>query len=524
MLMPHEGEGTQTSAVSIVGATFGPGAGQNLTNRYARRLALATPEGHYTYVVDTIAGYLTMQSPHRPSNQEDIQRTGIDEVVARCVKTAFEEGEAWMGCDSIPLPVDETGRSSQAVAAEIDPVNLGKPYVVAVPVESVLDYDLDASDGRATRVVFRRDITEKPNAISQPVTRKMIYEWTDWWWAEYEVVTEAEKNPRTGDVISTRTITKVVKSAAHDFGICPFARLAPKYPLTTIADLQRLLLNITSLNDEELFGATFSQKWVTGVDGSDVKPSNVGPTNIMFIKPFEARVGVFGADPAQAQSIASRAEDIREAIYRAASMDPPGKRAAESAAKKRYDYQGLYAILIAVTSEIEKFDNRISYALGILETDNLGQPVQAVEYSRDFEIASAPELIEMSKALSEVPFIPADIRRKFSQRLVSKLDPHSNDEVIAEQMKSTFDASPGIVAALVDLSREGMLTPKMYIERLGIPEEYREQVTAMLLDHATSKSASSLVSDAFNVPTRNQQDDDGRSSENNRAGQPGGNA
>jgi hypothetical protein len=486
MLIPHEGEGSLSRAASIAGATTGINAAAELPTRYARRLALASIENHYRPITNRILAYVTSGRPARRVRPEEYERVGMDDTIARMVAEALRSGEAWVGVDAKRITPSYGDTPTVRDAQLQDPKHLGRPYLISAQPDQVVAADFDPESGRTLRVVVRYDYLIDGNITSTPTLVSEYREWTDMWWAVYReerITTTDERTDKTRNTVQLR----VVDSGTHSFGRCPWVRFIPPFPLYTIADLQRSLFNVLSLHDEELYQATFSQRYIIGVRHEAGQPGvNPGPGNIMFVPNPDAKVGVFGAEPEQARSIAQRADQLRQAIYMIASMDAIGfKSAAETEGKKRLDMESLQKLLGHFVTEMESIDNELAVMLGII--DDPTDLRQMTQYSRDLDVLSVGDALDLCERMAGVPYAPPSLKRSLVRQLAAKVEPFAPDRQYAEESERQFDFSQRTVGAIMELHREGALTPAMMERAMGLPSDLFPELSARLFAHVRAE-------------------------------------
>jgi hypothetical protein len=256
------------------------------------------------------------------------------------------------------------------------------------------------------------------------------------------------------------------------------------------------LFNINSLHDEELYQATFTQRYIIGAGsnpGTGEPPIKPGPGNVMFIPNVEAKVGVFGADPQQARSISDRAEQVRRSIYAVASMDMVGfKAAAESEGKKQLDMEPFQRLLGRIVEQIETIDNRLAVTLGIIEDPE--SLTQMTQYERDLDVLSVSDYLDLCERVARVPYSPPSLKRSLVRQLAAKVEPLAPDAVYRVETDRQFDFSAMTVGPLMDLHREGALTPEMFIAATGLPAEFHSGLVARISEHETDEDIAGLAS------------------------------
>lgn len=466
-------------------------------NRLARRARVAVYENHYRNVIDKVAAYLLRSPPKRDERAAaDFLRVRMDHYVGLMVLDGLRFGEGWLGWDAADLPTEIDGRPiTLAEVALLDPVHKGRPYLVSVDPRRVVDFDLAPNGTDVTRVVVSEVLKSKGSLFSEPASSFRYREWTATGWTLYERVNDSpppEETKRLSISASARAAgvaagssvkVRVIDERSHSFGCCPFVRFCPDYPSVDIAELCRLLFNVMSLLDEELFSATFTQGWVTGVSLSDAKKMEKGTGGLMVFESPEAKVGTLGADAGNASALLERCADIRAAIYRIASMEADAagaKNVAESAEKKRRDLQSLYTTLLRMASCVEVLDNALAVGLGILpppvplpgvvvSASVSGREPSA--YDKKFDVASVEELQAELARLKDEPFVPASFRRSLTLALLKKLDPFGDHTVYAADVAAMPGLSADIVSSVVELKNAGAITDALAARALGIPEK-----------------------------------------------------
>lgn len=463
------------------------------SNRYMRRKRIAVYHNLARPLIDKVGAYLTRSKPRRnEAKKADWQRLRIDDWIEAMIEQGLKLTESWIGFDSAKLP---DSVNTEAVAAQVDPKNQGKPYIVMADPRDVVDWDIDQS-GEVTRVVIRYERKTKASFTDPGTTVIRYKEWTATDWTEYELVRTPMNENTTGkaaDTGPTGPQVRLIETKAHAFGRCPWFRFKPQYPTEDLAELCRALFNKSSLLDEEHYNNTFTQKWVTGVKQESLKNVQFGSGNLLVFEQPDAATGTYGAIPGQAESLAAECERLRNAVYELVSMQHGGtKNVAESAEKKKRDLESLYTTLVEITKDIEKIDNGLTVGMDLAKADSENDLAQ---YSRSFDVASISELMENLEAISRQSFVPPDFRRSQAKVLMQKLEPFGDQAAYAEACDELIDISDTAVAAVTALSNAGMMTPEIAARVLGVPENETNEFVAGVEQHkaATTPNPADLV-------------------------------
>lgn len=515
IILPHEGEaqiGGATGTATTVQQSMAQGSAAG-SLRYRRRVSMASPVPHFCSIVSQVAGYLTSAKPKRAESlASEFARVKMDEWIAATVYDSLKFGRAWIGVDSKRIEPDSRDARGQpivtaAAARQQDPENQGRPYIVSAEPDSIVDYSVDYDDkstfkqGRVYRVVIEYTQRSRESFASPEVESKFWIEWTDQWWAKY--IEEIEVSGEGKSQVA-KTVLKIVEVQTHNFPACPWAFLDVMFPSMPLANMQRTHTNLISYKNEEHAQATFTQRYIVGVEGQGNSSIASGPGNTIFISNENAKVGSFGADPDQARSLAESADAIVTEMYEVACLDnTASKNVAEAATKKIRDMEPLYKYLEQATDSIETIDNWLATMLGIL--GDKSELASHTTYSRQFDVASIGEMISIAKELATAPFVPPTLLRRVIERIIAKLEPFSDDREYAEEVARQFNITPSLVSSISELQREGILTAEMLVRAMGMPDDLKSALLSRMALHNAATETSQLVGD---VGDPEMQDDD----------------
>ncbi len=489
VLTPHESEAG--FALQRTPTT----TGQNTTNtppvtpvdRYARRQSVAVYENHFGPIVEKIAAYLMRTPPKRnEQHQDEHKRLKLSIHIGCTVEEGLKLTESWIGWDSVNIPLDAA--ATEAQAAQLDPANRGKPYLVTRDPRCVVDSEVDER-GNVVRVVFREDVEEKSSLTADAKKYTNYREWTATEWVLYQAVAKDDKSGQTtphyvANSGETSQTVQEIDRGTHAFGRCPWVRFKPKFRTVDLAEINRLLFNVGSLLDEELYKNTFTQKYILGARVEDVTRFGHGAGNMWVIPNQDATVDVLGAIEGQAVSLTNRMEHLRDAMYRIVSLEgSETKNSPEAAQKKRLDMDSLYATLVKITEEIERVENALLIGLELADDED---PATLSGYSRVFDIVSFSELLDDLERLRKQPHMPAEIKRRLTAAAVMKYDPHGDQLEVADEVDEVIDCTPDTADALATLKNANMLTADMAIEVLGVPEDQEEAFREKFDSHQAS--------------------------------------
>lgn len=491
LLIEHEAENAirapgNNSVFSIMQAAGSsePGRSRETQHlgRYTRRLRTAVYENNTKPIVDQMVSYLTSNDPHRSADlAEEFKRLDIDKFLHEMILNGLKLTEAWIGFDSTPIPTDVP--QTQATAALIDPKNKGKPYLVTVDPRRVVDFTTDMTGCVITRLVYEETVEVK-GSFAEPHQEVTYYkEWTATEWIKYELVDEGSA-PNTGNELVGDRKVREVERGAHKFGVCPWARFVPAFPIKDLAELNRALFNTMSLHDEELSQSTFTQKWATGISAEALGSAVSGSGNLLHSESDETKFGVFPATPGHAEALRLRAAEIRDAMWAIVGLEPTTqqKNVAEAAEKKRRDLDSLYKSLGSITLEIERIENWLLKAMGLV-TDDAADAEKITSYDYDFDVTTLQESIDNVSTTTALPFVPSEFKRNASLMLVKKLDPFGDHEAYEDAIEGMIDTGTDLVDNLVKLKDSGMLTPELFATMIGAPESMRAEMIKHLEGH-----------------------------------------
>jgi len=476
LLIPHElelsGSGDSPQTLNAIIAN----TGNSEDNRFLRRLRTSSYKNFTKPIISRFAAYVTRNDPKRYDTDE-LDRIKIKPFIDEMILEGLKLTEVWVGYDTVQLDeFDEDGSLisyTENDIAVLDPEHQGRPYPVMIDARNVVDFDED-ENGVIHRVVFE-EIEEFKDSFTAKKSKVTNYkEWTTTGWKTYRKVKSGDsKNSFNQEKTSTITNTltgssvrvELISEGSHSFEEVPFRPFRPRFPTEDLADLNRLLFNIESLVDEELFSSTFTQKVITGASADEVKTATTGSGNTLVIENQDATLDVIGSIEGQAASLMDRCRHIVEDIYRLTAMDSGQKNVAEAAEKKKRDLEALYTLLIQVAKDAEIVENELLIGMGIIEA---GDTNQLSVYDRKFDIASIAEMLEELESLGRMPFVPGSFKRMKALQIMRRLDTHNEfkDYKTSEDM---IDTTTEMVEAIEVLLRMGIVTPEAIATALGLP-------------------------------------------------------
>lgn len=454
--------------------------GQKKLNRYYRRKRIAAYENHVKPIVDKIASYVLRNEPTRHDAAKDrIEQIELPKWIESLALESLRMKEAWIGWDAATIPVD--AEITRAQAKEIDPEFEGEPYIVMMDPRRIVDCEFDESDDDTViRVVFEETITVKGGLTRQSKTITRYKEWDETHWRIYERVDESEKSSKSNRSYSGVKV-RIVEQHQHGFGVCPWIKVCPPFPVEDIAELNRALFNMNSLLDEELYNCTFTQKWITGAKPDEISGTEGGTGNTIVIESPESNVGTFGAVTGQSTALMERVNHLRDAIYMLVSMENTNtKNVAETADKKKRDLESLYTMLVQIAKTIEYAENRLLIGMGIIDGEN---PDQFTKYDHRFDVNSISELQADIEMLGKIPFAPPMLKRKLAEQLSIKLDPFGDQDEYAGEIEKLIDSTESFLKGLEILKTNNLATPGMLANLLGVPEDQRTEFLEAIQQH-----------------------------------------
>ena len=493
LLIEHEGE--STVGVTLPGGSFTLQSSASGTNRetlratrYLRRKRIAAYENNVKPIVDKYASYLTRTDPYRPDKaKEEAVRLNLDTHLDAMVVDGLKLTEAFIGLDAATMPKGDDGKPltmTEMEARAIDPVNGGKPYIVTADPMCIVDYTESKETRRMTRIVIREVVAVKASLTEKETTTTYFTEWTDTEWKKYR---KLEGDDITSELGGDAQVV-LEAQGTHSFPRCPWVRFCPKkFPIKDIADGNRLLFNLQSLHNEELFQNTFTQKWATGLNTEAMQKLSTGTGTFLNSEDPDSKFGTFGAIPDQANSILEAINAVRDSIYLAASMDSVGeKNVAEAAEKKKRDLEALYTSLAGIVAEIERVENELHFLLGSADEFDMETRVQ---YPREFDVTTLSEALLNGKAANELAFMPASFKRAQALAVIQKIDAFGDHLQYREDVENAIDLTPTTVQSIVDLNREGLVTPEIVADLLGVPEKMRAEFIKAVEGHKEKEAA-----------------------------------
>lgn len=476
ILIEHENERADPllspTAVPTASQTVNKSEATLKNEKYPRRLRMVSYVNFVKPIIDKFWSYVLGVDPVRPEDKaitDAIKRIELDKNIDEMTADGLKFTEAWIGYDAanITLPDGKTTMSKAEIAA-IDPKHKGEPYIVRIDPRCIADFDEAAGD--ITRVVIE-EVQRTKGSIARPETKQVMYrEWDAEGWRLYRLVI----NDKGEEFLV------LVDQGSHTFGRCPFFRAIFPFPSKDIADLNRQHFNLGSVLDEELYQNTFSQRYVTGETAENITGCDKGAGNTMVLPNSNSKVGIIAGDPAQAQSLMARRQEIKDSIFELVSMAPMGKNVAESAEKKKRDLEALYTLLTKIAEVVETVENKLLIAMGIYAEED---DAQRTHYNRQFDVFTIDDLIAQNSDLAEASFIPPRLKRRLSLALSQKIDPFGPHKDYVADVDSMFDTSTAIVESLMGMKREGSLTPDMLVVALGIPKDLADDLCEAMNQH-----------------------------------------
>lgn len=500
ILIEHEQEAYTTTgptaAISQNTGGAGPSPDAIKVNRYGRRRRVAAYENNVRPIVDKATAYLLRTPPRRnEGSKSEHERLNLDVWIRKMVQEGLKLKESWLGFDTIRVPRDEAGNplaTTEQQMRELDPANGGKPYFVYADPRQVVDFDED-NDGNITRVVIEEEDETKAGFTAARKRLVSFKEWTATEWKIYEAVNDdgTPKNFEGNDSIhlivnSLAVKVKEVERGFHSFGVCPWVRFEPSFPIEDVAELSRAQFNMSSLLDEEMYQNTFTQKYATGIKPAEFSKAICGPGHVLVIENEQGSFGVVGAVDGQARMLMERIEQMRAATYAIVSMDHSGtKNVAEAAEKKKRDLESLYTMLVHIAGEAEDAENRLLVAMGVVGVKD-GQPdIQALsKYDTKFDVNSLSDLLDEIAKLAAVAYIPPSFKRRLAMQVIQKMEPFGDQEEYQTEQDAMVEVTDATSNALVSLKGAGLITPATAAAVLGVPEDEIDDFTSRFDSHA----------------------------------------
>jgi len=526
MLIEHEAETpAPTSGTSFFDAAVSETNkdGNAQPNRYDRRMRIAAYENHVKPIIDKVASYVMRNEPKREESlSEDFERLELQQFIDTAVLKGLTYHEWWVGFDA--LAIDPDLDITVAEMEAIDPENKGDYYLVDADPRQVVDFEED-KDGKIIRVVIEELREQKASFASRRKTFITYIEWTADAWVRYELVDDdgqpvSDAERRRGTMTTAKV--KVLEESTHDFGVCPWYRFVPPFPIEDIAELNRALFNMSSLLDEELYNSTFTQKYVMGAKLDEVQGAQQGTGNFIVIENPEASTGSYGATPGQSESLMNRVNHLRDAIYMLVSMENTNtKNVAEAAEKKKRDLEALYTMLVQISKHVEYMENCLLIGMGFIteeETD------KQTTYDRKFDINSIEELQAELERLGTLPSVPPGLKRSLMLQLAAKLDPYGDQQTYDDEVNKTIDTSEAFLKGIEVLKAIGGLEPELVADQLGIPDDRRSAFVEMLESHSAEAAADPFGGDStgFEQDEDDDEQDDDEGGNANPFGEEGG--
>lgn len=176
-----------------------------------------------------------------------------------------------------------------------------------------------------------------------------------------------EEGEHKGELV----VAEIGPDQAHKYGGCPLVRLTALFGDTDepgedsqaapIAEQQRIITVLHSLEMIEVHKATFTMWCFIGVDAATLHKNKVGSGGGWAL-PQGADVKPMGSDPAQAESIRKSMDTAMARMFLAAGLSPGNPLetgAPESGAAKAFKYNETESRLAALAAQAEKAENTV---------------------------------------------------------------------------------------------------------------------------------------------------------------------
>ena len=418
---------------------------QSDTTNYEARKAFAVYRNYYKTIFDKIADYVLSQAVTR---DDGLQNTNVADKMSKLVSYGVPQSIYYVGVDAPELQGEILSAYHQQVLEKT-------PYLILVDPRNVVDWEVDA-DGYFQRLVYTEQQIVKPSMADQETVYIIYREWTP---AECRIYRVKENE--------TPDVPTEVKS--HTFGAVPFDLFSPDLPNEDIADLNRHLFNLQSLQDMELVRNTFTSWLFAGLSMEDLfqrdeetgKVKGAREIGEAIFGDEAAKVTAISPDPDAARVLAEAILSDIDEIYRLAGLTKPQSKAqVESGEAKRRDFQDLEALLKSVAQEAERVENNLLPYIGEYEPS---------QWPQQFDVRTIQEMLDDALKDLSMPFTPVSYMRKVRKELIEKRGPAVDNTIYVRDVDDALnlDEPEAKVMALM----EEHLTDELIGRQLGVDEK-----------------------------------------------------
>lgn len=397
--------------------------------KFAKRKAY-TPTLNYTRpVVDKYNAAVTRQEPTRSDTESedfkafveecDLHGRDLNRFMQSQLRYAQTLGDYWTGVLTPSTP--------KAASVHHRRERGDLPYCISVDPRLVVDEEW--AGGELIRIVIKHTMSAKHGFDEPEAVRVFFREW------RRDTITTYGQAPAGGEI--ARLGSDDNPYAAYDCPI-PFFRMRifneGEAQISQVAELQKSILNVTSLLIEELYQIVFTRVYIM-LDPAAPKDS-IEEIRNQVNGPGQAIVGR-GMNSATHLGPSNAAEYLREErdrlikeIYRISGLsggDVVEKRVAESGVKKLLDIQDAEEMASLLAQAATEHENQILGCAASLVGEDPEEWART-QYSREFNIFSLTAEIERAFKMLDQKMLPIDFKRDVARDVMGKVFPHASEE------------------------------------------------------------------------------------------------
>lgn len=358
----------------------------------------------------------------------DVDQGGcsLSAFVGRQLHEGLVTGFAWYGVDAPRAEVLEGMTAADRGSL---------PWAVSVPLEDVIDWDIEGSDVVRVAIVYRR--TSKASLTSKPVTTRYVVEWLPDVVRRYEVDEEATASGGKGSQRGVGALRlREPDESPHAFGFVPWMRFEPvegEAFAARFAELQRSAMQTRSDMVAEQKANTYTKHVFWGVPPADLAKAAGDASNGLAFDNDAGHLDTVGGDPAVMQELrANLAADLDEARRRSELTGAVLERSSqpESGVALALRRSELASLRSAIAERTEDAENALirMWAQVLGRDESAAEEMAASRYPRDFDGFAEDSRDERLESLRRDGSVPIEIRRAALREQVFRLWPQDSPE------------------------------------------------------------------------------------------------
>lgn len=300
------------------------------------------------------------------------------------------------------------------VGVDLDPDALGTPYVYPIHPANLLNYSVDRR-GAMRWALVAEEYVDDANPFEDAKREERYRLWLPDEWVLFD---------KSGSG---------VESGRNEAGRVPILVLDAsdvRLPIYDIAVNNRGLYNLISLLDEQLYGQTFAQFYLSAGDGvekdgqvlespedaealAEQAALEIGVSRVLLLPQGVTMPPGYAAPPdGPTNTLRQERRERIQAMYSMAGLErrDPDDLKAQSGVAKAYDFKETNARLAALANMAEEFERNLFDLLadyGVMGPAN-------VTYRKEFDVQPFAAQLENHVALLEAPGVPETAKRRSS--------------------------------------------------------------------------------------------------------------